>query len=1073
MLTIDRLRDHGQRFAVCLVAFAVAVSVGAALADELGPATQAGTLSLARAVRPAKGHDDVYIVKLRNAGAASYKGGVAGYPATKPTAGAKLDASASAVVSYVQHLEREHDALLADVGATSGKLYSFRYALNGFAARLRGDQVARLAQSSQVEHIWPDSDQHLSTNQSAIFLGLEDAREGLRAEHGLMGENVVVGVIDSGITPEHPSLLDVERHIPRACESRWARASWLGLWLCRSSRRNPPTTLQFGPVEDFRGICQTGDGFEDGACNNKVVGARYYIDGFLARHELDPNEFLSPRDADGHGTHIATIVAGNPTSAELFGTRVGRIAGIAPRARLAIYKACWLKPGERRATCATSDLARAIDDAIADGVDIINYSVGSLETDLTAPDDLALLDAFDAGILTVVAAGNDGPDYGTIGSPSSAPWVLTVAASTRDATTLEEAIEVVEPSDLAGRMAMREAGFTPRLDTRDAVEGELVLADDGVGANGSGGSGGTNTASVRDACEPLDNDLEGAIALIERGGCDFEIKLQHAEDAGAIGAIVYNTNGAPIMMVGSRGAVDIPAVMISAADGQRLANRLTADDDDDNGDVVEVRLLSGVFIERRENGNEIALFSSRGPNLSEADFLKPDVTAPGVDILGGHTPDAANGLRGERYQYLSGTSMSAPAVTGLAALLKEAYPDWSPAAIKSALTTTTRQNLVREDGEAQADPFEMGAGHVQPNLALDAGLVYDNSLLDHAAFLCGLEYSPFPANECDELLANGFSFLPSEVNLPSIGLSRMITGDGVTRRVTNVGPASTYHAQIAAPVGIGVQVLPESLTLGAGEHADFEVTLTKQGAALDSWAFGALTWTDGTREVRSPIAVQPVTMRAPEEIALSGSAGYFEFPVAYGYTGEYFAGLHGLRAPYIEQGFVAEDDTNSFSFRFDAGVTAHLIDVPPEQLYVRFALFDALTDGNDDLDLYLFRCPNNECVQVAESGGFTSEEEINLYLPEPGTYAVLVHGFDTDPAGGLGANYSLHAWSVGIDDRVGNFDVLAPDLIDDGDRVAFGLEWGGLAPATRYLGVISHNTPDGLYDLTVLKINSP
>src|SRR5690606_3798319 len=133
-------------------------------------------------------------------------------------------------------------------------------------------------------------------------------------------------------------------------------------------------------------------------------------------------------------------------------------------AQIAVYKACWLKPGARRATCATSDLARAIDDAVADGVDTINYSVGSLETDLTAPDDMALLNAFDAGILTVVAAGNDGPSYETIGSPSSAPWVLTVAASTQTGTRFDEAVEITAPADLAGRIAMREARFTPQLD---------------------------------------------------------------------------------------------------------------------------------------------------------------------------------------------------------------------------------------------------------------------------------------------------------------------------------------------------------------------------------------------------------------------------------------------------------------------------------------------------------------------------------------------------------------------------------------------------------------------------------
>ncbi|HEX7079791.1 MAG TPA: S8 family serine peptidase [Gammaproteobacteria bacterium] len=1029
------------------------------------PATPTGPLSLAAPVRPAKGASAVYLVKLKRPGAAAYKGGTPGYAATKPAPGGKLDATSAAVESYVKHLELTHDRLLADVGAAAAKIYSFRYAMNGFAARLTPDQASRLAQRDEVERIWLDSDQRLNTNNSAVFLGLQNPVGGLRADLGLLGEDVVIGFIDSGITPGHPSLLDVEAHMPRACESRWARASWLGRWLCHSVRHDPPTTSEYGPPEGFHGICQEGEGFPATSCNNKIVGARYYIDGFLARHELDPNEFRSPRDADGHGTHIATVAAGNPTSARLFGTRIGRVAGIAPRARVAVYKACWLEPGEQRATCATSDLARAIDDAVADGVDIINYSVGSLETDLTAPDDLALLNAFDAGVLTVVAAGNDGPAYGTIGSPSSAPWVLTVAAATQTGTRFDEAIEITSPDDLEGRIAMREASFTPRLDRNRAIEGALVLVDDEVESSAGGVPG-----STRDACEPLANadDLAGEIALIERGGCDFEVKIARAEDAGAVGVIVYNTTGAPIMMNGSRGSVDIPAVMIGTADGQRLADRLV------DGDEIEVRLIGGLLIEGSEIGNEIADFSSRGPALSEPDFLKPDVTAPGVDILGGHTPDVANGLRGELFQYLSGTSMAAPEAAGVAALLKEAHPDWSPAMIKSALTTTARTDVVRSDGETAADPFEMGAGHVEPNAAVDPGLVYDSTLLDHAAFLCGLERPPFPPEDCETLVSEGYSLSPRELNLPTVGVSRLITGDVVTRRVTNVGPPGTYRAEIDPPLGIDVEVAPPTLTLGTGDSATFALTFTGRGAERDLWTFGALRWTDGLHTVRSPIAVMPVTLRAPEEVSLVGGAGFFEVPIAFGYTGEYVAGVHGLRAPFVEQGFVDEDETNHFSFRFAQGVTAHLVEVPPEQLYARFALFDELTDGADDLDLYLFYCPGNQCVQVGESGGFTSEEEIDLVLPDAGLYTVLVHGFETDPvAGGPGANYTLFAWSFGKADVVGNLTVSAPTAVVDGDRAVLGVEWGGLAAGTRYLGAISHTTPSGPYSLTILDVRAP
>ena len=255
----------------------------------------------------------------------------------------------------------------------------------------------------------------------------------------------------------------------------------------------------------------------------------------------------------------------------MFGTRVARVAGIAPRARVAVYKACWIKPGETRATCATSDLARAVDDAVADGVDIINYSLGSLETDLSAPDDLALLNAFDAGVLTVVAAGNDGPDLDTIGSPSSAPWVMTVARRRRAARCSTRRSASPSPTDIAGELLMREASFTPKLTSDDPIEEALVEADDGQATRSNG-----STGSTRDACESLVNgdDIDGHIALIERGGCEFELKIMHAEEAGAVGVVVYNTSGDPIVMNGDAGSVDIPAVMIGAADGELLLDAL-------------------------------------------------------------------------------------------------------------------------------------------------------------------------------------------------------------------------------------------------------------------------------------------------------------------------------------------------------------------------------------------------------------------------------------------------------------------------------------------------------------------
>ena len=1067
---------HSAAF-LWLVCLAIGAVAPAAAQVTLVPLTD--PLRLAAPVRPVKSGTAIYIVQLKDAGAASYKGGVPGFAPTKPGPGQRIDRSAGPVDSYVKHLEQTHDRLLTGVGAASGKIYSFRYALNGFAAELDAAQVSRLARQPEIYRIWLDTDQQLNTNNSPTFLGLENQTGGLRADLQLRGEDVVIGIIDSGIAPNHPSMADVIEHIPRACESQWARSSWLGRWLCHSVRHNPPTELVYDPPVDFRGACQVGEGFEASACNNKLIGARFYIDGFLFRHDLDPNEFRSPKDADGHGTHVATVAAGNSSvPARLFGTRIARISGIAPRARVAVYKACWLKPGDIRATCATSDLARAIDDAVADGVDILSYSLGSLETDLTAPDDMALLNALDAGVLTVVAAGNDGPSLDTIGSPSSAPWVLTVGASTQSGNVFHEAIDITAPEDLVDTIPAIEASFTPQLSDLEPIEEALVLVDDEQEELDDGSPG-----SRRDACETLANaaEIDGHIALIERGGCEFQVKLMRVEEAGAVGAVVYDNANAPIVMNGDAGSVNIPAVMIETPDGQALVDLLIDEE------PIRVELAKGVFIELRQDGNLMAEFSSRGPPLSDRNFLKPDVTAPGVNILGGNTPDAANGLRGESFQYFSGTSQSAPEAAGVAALLKEAHPDWSPSTLKSALMTSAYQGVVIDDEDhSPANPFDMGAGHIDPNKAVEPGLVYDSAFSDHAAYLCGLVEPPFSDAECAALAQAGFPSDARDLNLPSIAIAELITGDAVTRRVTNVGPPASFTVAVRPPLDMEMFVEPSTLVLGTGQTAEFSVRFVDRSGSRDLWDFGELEWFDGTRSIVSPVAVQPVTMRPPPELRLSGASGEVIAPIAFGYDGEYFAGVHGLRAPVLDaatgqppRAFVDDDPSNNFTLPPNIsgapGITAHGLNVPNNQLYLRISLFDELTDGNDDLDLYLLYCPTlDNCTQIAESGGFTSDEEINVILPEGGTYIALVHGFETDQvSGGPGANYSLFTWSFGEIDDVGNLAVTAPAAVADGDRLDLTVNWAGLGPSTRYLGAISHNTPADTYALTIVNIVTP
>jgi subtilisin family serine protease len=1008
----------------------------------------------------------VYIVQLGTPSAAEYH---ASFTSRVARSGSeqrtRFDKTNVAIQNYSQQLAEEQHTILNSIGPDSELIYSYRYGLNGFAARMRPSDAHKLANMPEVLQVWEDEIRPMATNYSLDFLDLFDSGVGLRGASGLDGEDIIIGVIDSGIHPEHPSLSDTKiADRPRACLGSWAENSLLGVWLCARFNRLDDT-LTFEPPTDWNGTCEAGEEFEETSCNNKLIGARFFVDGADASGAIDAGELRSPRDVDGHGTHTATTAAGNRVKASIFGTFIGHIEGMAPRARVAVYKACWLRPGDQRASCNTSDLANAIDAAVGDGVDIINYSVGSTQTRITAPDDIALMAATKAGVFTVVSAGNEGPGYGSIGSPAGGPWVITAAASSRDGKTSLEALQVKAPSTIAGKYAVKEANFTPSLEEVGPVENALVLVDDSDDTLADGAAG---TSS--DGCEVLTNsdEVSGKIALIQRGGCSFDTKIINASDAGAIAVLVYNIAGDPIVMNGSTELADIPALMIGQADGNLILAQIDANV------TVTVVFDKTLFVTQDETGNIIGSFSGRGP-APVADILKPDVSAPGINILAGFTPDAVNATPGETFAYLSGTSMSAPHIAGVAALLRQAHPDWSPSALKSALMTTAHQSLLSSNGRNAAIPFDYGAGHIVPNDATDPGLVYDVTDEEFDAFACGIESPAVSADRCDQLAAAGYSFAAADLNQPSVAVSRLANERTISRRVTNVGEQSeSYTASVVAPAGVEVSIVPSGLTLAAGQSATFDITMTHTSGALDLWRFGSLTWESNGHSVYSTIAVKPVSLTAPVEITTLGGSGSISFPVEFGYTGSYAAGVHGLNLPLITNGFVDDDPTKIFSFRTVDGVSAHLVDVPADQLYVRFSLFDSLTDGDDDLDLYIYFCADNvNCVKIGESGEPTSQEEFNILLPAAGRYAVLVHGFATDNAsGGRGSNYQMLGWAFGLDDDEGNMTATGPAVVSAGTTENITVTWSDLAPNTIYLGGVSHTTPGGLAAITVIRVGN-
>jgi len=1000
---------------------------------------------------------------------------------------------------YTEQLERQQDRVLARLGLRNKPVHRYRYTFNGFAVKMTELQAEKLRNKRGVAGVWEDRLRYVSTIDSPEFLGLNDADSGLSQALGLTGEDVIIGVIDSGIAIDHPSFSDKGTGKPGGlCGTSWAEENFIGQWLCASILKKYEAPTYGDAPEQWNGECETGTGFDTEQCNNKLIGARFYREGFEAIYTTDPNEFISPRDADGHGTHIASIAAGNEVTANIGGQNLGTVRGMAPRARVAVYKACWLRPGAVRASCAISDLQSAVEDAVADGVDIINYSVGDLDPDINDPDDLALLTAAHEGILTVAASGNEGDlENGSINSPGTAPWVITVGASSRSGTEYDTAIQVNLPVSLADDYIALEASFTPTLRDEGPIEAELLLADDGVIVTPDGEVG-----STEDGCSSFINatEMNGKIALIRRGGCNFDLKIANAGDAGAVAALIYNDESVPFVMDGNRDAVTIPAMMIGQADGTLFRDELA------NDQTIDITMDSTLFIAFDVDGNDMASFSSTGPNLEALDILKPDVTAPGVNILGGQTPDVANGQRGEEFQYLSGTSMSVPHVAGVAALLRQANPDWTPAEIKSALMTSARQNIKKSNGEDDADPFDMGAGHIEPNDSATPGLVYPADLNDYDAFLCGTDNPRLTTPECDNLLNDPeadppYSAEPYDLNLPSVAISELVSVTTVQRRVINRGDSGTYTMSIDAPDGIDVEINPASLSLDTDEEDTFEITFSNQTAERNVWKFGSYTWSANGVEVRSPFAVRPVTLGATEEVVGTGIAGSSEFNVQFGFDGEYEPRIHGLNKPCVLPGvdttdgvencnnngnraYVANDPFDFYELEDEppAWVSRFFVEVPADQLRFRVRLYNEFTEGDDDdLDVYVYHCGSfiGETCLFVDPRGENSDPGSNATLDfaaTPGVWLIDVHGFETDPANAdAGTNFRLHTWTLGRNNDVGNLSLTnAPVNVTYGSEADITVEWSGL-DEDLYFGGISHSddpADPGKYGITLIDVDA-
>lgn len=884
-----------------------------------------------------------YFVRLIDSPVALYNGEVEGFKATnlEKTHAQKLDVKSAEVKSYRSYLERQQASFITKAKAVVGELnvqQKTTLAFNGMVVEMSQSDAIKLAKVPGVAHIKRETLRYVQTDAGPSIIKAPAIWSGDATGVATKGEGMIVGIIDTGVNTDHPSFAD-------------------------KGGDGYDHTNPWGE-NNYSGDCKAD--FPE-LCNDKLIGVHSWPEVTKLYLDYDVTVPANGEDHNGHGSHTASTSAGNvlvnqsvpDADGQSSGVVFEQMSGVAPHANIVSYQVCL--PGEDDeigfAGCLPSLTVLAVEHAIENGIDVLNYSIGGGSSNpWQDADALAFLAARKAGIHVATSAGNSGPDASTVGSPGDAPWITTVAAYTHDRDFSDKTLggftggDTTVPGTLTGK-AMT-----------GAYSGKIVYAGDFTNANDP-------DSDPAQCLKPFPANTFAAdtIVVCDRGEIARVDKGRNVKAGGAAALVLANITGGADGVVAD--AHVLPAINIDTAQGNKLRAWLASGE----GHTASI---SGTEVIHDDKLARIAAdFTSRGPNKSVPNVIAPSIAAPGVSIFAAYADSQSAGFKElpdpNDFAFLNGTSMASPHIAGALTLLAKIHPTWTPAEVQSALMLTANQNTMKEDGKTPSDFFDMGAGFVNVEAAVKTGLVMDETYADY------LQADPAVGGK------------PEAINLPTMANASCVDKCSWTRTVKATVAGSWKASAIGMVDGLALTVSPAEFVLAAGETKDLTVTADVSKADA-GWNFANIKLVaDNLPEVKLPVAVKAEGNDLPSSFELE--AGRTKGSMTYsGYT---VKGQTGISINVYDKSTLLVEPTTLKVPDNDFDYIA--ITFPESLPNVQFKISSATAP---DVDL---RILNSSFVKIGGSAGADSNEVVSFTDLAAGTYFVVVDGYTASAPGAV------------------------------------------------------------------------